>query len=195
MTIRLDRMVRGLGVVVMIDVLLISNCQDRVSAPPGADALARRTFALAQTGRADAEYAVSLLFNAASHGFPHDTVESMRWLRRAARQGYASAEADLGYRLLRAGRQQDAAEAHQWLLAAARYGNANAEYRLATTYVTGEGTKPDPIKAYVWARMAKAAGSPDAEEIIQYAVSRLSIDDFASAVRLYRKLRKRKGND
>ena len=69
-------------------------------------------------------------------GVPQDYVQALRWLRRAARQGFAPAQAMLGA-FYAAGRGvlKDEVEAKRWFRRAAEQGNAYAQYRLGYLYV------------------------------------------------------------
>ena len=64
---------------------------------------------------------------AVGHGVPQDYAEAVRWLRKAADQGLAQAQHDLGVMYANGqGVLQDYVEAHAWWNLAAAQGNEDA---------------------------------------------------------------------
>jgi hypothetical protein len=90
-------------------------------------------------------------------GVLQDTAEAACWYRKAADQGHAKAQHDLG--LLRdagEGVPQDRAEAARWFRKAAEQGLAGAQAALGRAYATGTGVVEDPAQAYFWFHLAAA---------------------------------------
>ncbi|WP_048954519.1 tetratricopeptide repeat protein, partial [Haemophilus influenzae] len=67
---------------------------------------------------------------------------------KAAEQGYANAQANLGsmYAIGR-GVKQDVFEAVKWYRKAAEQGDAKAQLNLGVTYAKGQGVKQDDFEA------------------------------------------------
>lgn len=78
---------------------------------------------------------------------------------RAARKGYAPAQAALGIILFRKG---DRAGAMPWLRSAAQAGEPRALLIYGTAMFNGDGVAPDRIAGYAMVRRAAAQGSPGA---------------------------------
>jgi len=95
----------------------------------------------------------------------------MSWYRKAADQGNAVAQTDIGDLYLNGrGVAQDFAQAMTWYRKAADQGNAVAQYNVGSLYERGQGVPPDVPQALVWYRKAADQGETDAVE----AVKRLS---------------------
>jgi uncharacterized protein len=83
----------------------------------------------------------------------------VRWYRRAAEQGLAGAESNMGIMYEDGlGVAKDYREAAQWYSAAAGHGDSRGQYNLATLYFSGRGVPLDYVSAYVWYSLAAAAG-------------------------------------
>ena len=92
-------------------------------------------------------------------GVGKDNEQAVKWMTRAAEQGFAAAEYDLG-RMFYNGRlgSKNFTEAYKWFSRAAEQGNAAAQYGLSIMYVSGRGVETDHEQAYVWAALAAANG-------------------------------------
>jgi TPR repeat protein len=85
------------------------------------------------------------------HGVPQDFAEAMKWYRKAAIQGHAMAQNDLGFMYDNGrGVTQDYAEAVNWYRKAAEQGNAEAQYNLGFMYYEGQGVPQDYAEAVKW---------------------------------------------
>ena len=80
-----------------------------------------------------------------------DLVKAEELWRKAAKQGYASAQVRLGYFLDKSEQDQEAVE---WYRKAAEQGNAEGEYNLGVMYAAGEGVKKDLGQARIWIQRA-----------------------------------------
>ena len=82
---------------------------------------------------------------------PQDYAAAVSWYRKAADQGHAGAQYNLGaaYRNGQ-GVSQDYAAAVSWYRKAANRGNASAQYNLGVMYRRGEGVRQDYVQAYKW---------------------------------------------
>ena len=79
----------------------------------------------------------------------------MRWYRRAAEQGLADAQYNLGVTyIIGKGVPQDYAEAVYWFRQAVEQGHAAAQYSLGCMYSMGRGVLQDYIQAHKWVNLA-----------------------------------------
>jgi thiol-disulfide isomerase/thioredoxin len=82
---------------------------------------------------------------------------AFNWIQKAAEQGNAMAQANLGYMYVRGiGTQEDDQQGFNWFLKSANQGNVDACNSLAIMYSHGVGTPTDQQKAQLWANRAKA---------------------------------------
>lgn len=113
----------------------------------------------ADAGLADAQYAIAQVLANGAGGKARDDAEARRWLERAARQGFDTAEVDLGTWLVEGrGGKQDRRAGFSWLRRAALGGNVAAQNRLAKLYMQGLGTDPDNLMAAAWYILARRGG-------------------------------------
>ena len=96
-------------------------------------------------------------------GVPLDFSKAAAWYRKAAFQGLAAAENDLG-RLYDSGHgvPQHHSMAAAWYRKAAVQGYAAAEDNLGELYVLGRGVPQDEVSAYKWLALARASAKPTA---------------------------------
>lgn len=107
----------------------------------------------------DAQYAMSQILANGSPGKKPDEVEARKWLVRAARQNFDTAQLDLGSWLISGrGGPRDQKSGFAWLKRAAEGGNVAAQNRVAKLYMQGIGTDPDTIFAAAWYILARRAG-------------------------------------
>ena len=87
-----------------------------------------------------------------------------RWFLRAAEQGNADAQYNLGV-MYHEGRSvpQDYTEAARWFLRAAEQGNAEAQYNLGVMYHEGRSVPQDYVQAAKWFHKAAEQGSAPAQ--------------------------------
>ena len=92
-------------------------------------------------------------------GVPKDSFEAVKWYRKAAEQGHADAQYNLGlaYRYGR-GVPKDDAEAVKWYWKAAEQGDAEAQGNLGSMYFNGTGVSKDAIEGLAWSNIAAASG-------------------------------------
>jgi len=94
--------------------------------------------------------------------------EAMRWYRQASAQGYAVAEANIGFLYAKGyGVPQDYAQSVHWYLMAAEKGQREAQHNLALKYWNGQGVTKDPTQARYWMQKAAVNGDPDAQKWLQ----------------------------
>ena len=99
---------------------------------------------------------------------PIDRAQAAEWYHKAATQGHAKAQTNLGvYYQLGLGVPKDITQALAWFRKAADQGYAEAQTNLGLMYANGEGVPKDATQAVVWYRKAADQGLADA----QYALA------------------------
>jgi len=126
---------------------------------------------LAKAGHAQAQLRLGLL-HYHGHGVRENDREALVWFERAARQGLAEAQFQLGnmyaYGLADPGAGADPNRiAAQWHFEAARQGHAEAQYSLGILFLTGTGVERNPQEARRWIGQAAAQGHADAQAYLQ----------------------------
>ncbi|MBQ7217561.1 MAG: SEL1-like repeat protein [Synergistaceae bacterium] len=90
--------------------------------------------------------------------------EAVKWYRKAAEQGYAMAQFNLGYMYDQGyGVRQDYVGAVKWYHKSAEQGLALAQNYLGGMYDRGKGVKQDYVEAVKWYRKAAKQGNAPAE--------------------------------
>jgi len=122
----------------------------------------------------------------------HST-RAVKWYRRAAKQGHAGAQYNLGMCYYYGGGvPEDRSEAVKWFRGAAEQGHAGAQYELGCCYYFGLWGPEDLSEAAIWYRMAAEQGHADA----QYNLGRCYYygqgvpEDKSEAVKWYRRAAK-----
>jgi len=116
-----------------------------------------------------------------------DYEEAVNWWRKAAEQGDATAQSNLGAMYANGhGVQQDYTEAAKWYLLAANQGLAGAQAQFACVYQLGDGLPKDYVLAYMWFNLAAAEGDKAAAEGREAIAKEMSQEQIAEAQRLSR---------
>jgi TPR repeat protein len=98
-----------------------------------------------------------------------DYTKSFEWGIKAAKQGYANAQVNIGYLYDEGiGVKQDYTKAMEWYLKAAEQGVAMAQCYLGNMYGDGNGVKQDYAKAMEWYRKAAEQGNTIAQYNVGY---------------------------
>jgi len=119
-------------------------------------------------------------------GVSRDYVEAAKWFRKAAEQGLAAAQHNLGvYYRDGEGVPQDYVEAVKWYRWAAEEGNACAQFNLGVCFQHGRGVKADRIEAYKLFSLAEAQGQKGAAEAVVSVGALLSLEECQEAERRY----------
>ena len=93
------------------------------------------------------------------NGVPEDDRQAVFWFRKAAEQGDASAQNNLGLMYANGeGVPEDDRQAVFWFRKAAEQGDASAQNNLGLMYANGEGVPEDDVRAYAWGNLAAAQG-------------------------------------
>jgi len=90
--------------------------------------------------------------------------EANNWFRKAADQGYAKAQSNLGWMYAQGkGVAQDYKQALRWYRKAADQGDASAQSELGLMYLNGNGVAQDDKQALRWYRKAAEQGNSRAQ--------------------------------
>ena len=107
---------------------------------------------------------------------------SIQSTRRAAEQGHAGAQYNLGVMYDEGeGVPQDYAEAAKWYRRAAEQGHAAAQNNLGVMYRSSHGVPQDHREAYIWFFLAAANGDKEAAKKRDVIIKKLSFADLSSA--------------
>ena len=114
--------------------------------------------------------------------------EAAKWYRKAADQGHAEAEYQLG-RFCHSSVNGGEAEAAQWYRKAADQGHADAQFEIGDCYASGTGVAKDEVEAIKWFRKAANQGGVEAEYQLGecYQKGTGVSTDAIEAVKWYRK--------
>jgi uncharacterized protein len=116
-------------------------------------------------------------------------VESVKWFRKAADQGYANAQAVVGSSYYNGtGVERNYAEAVKWYRKAAEQGYASAQDDLGICYANGEGVEQNYVEAYAWYNVASKTNKQAAEARDQIA-KKMSPQQVANAQKRTTELR------
>jgi TPR repeat protein len=124
------------------------------------------------------------MLHRAGRGVPRDLELAASWHEKAARQGLANAQYQLGLLYERGeGVAPDDAQAARWYRDAAAQGEIPAQARLGLMYLEGRGVPQDDVLAYAWLALA-AEGGEDASLREQAAQARASLEERMSAAEI-----------
>src|SRR5580692_2840090 len=97
------------------------------------------------------------------------------WFRKAAEQGYAPAQSNLGTLYLYGrGVTQDDSEAIIWFQKAAEQRHPVAMLYLGVMYAEGRGVPQDYVRAYMWFSLSAAQGEQRAVKTQEMAAQRMT---------------------
>lgn len=139
---------------VLLALLIAAVAAGAVRAAPELAALQAK----AQTGDADAEFALAEAYRAGK-GVGADAENAIMWYRRAANHGHIRASEELGFALFAHG---DRREAMPYIEKAAARGEARAFYLLGTAHFNGDYASRDWPLGYAQMSRAASAGLPAA---------------------------------
>ena len=96
----------------------------------------------------------------------------MKWFQKAADQGYAEAQYNLGCCLLFGnGVEKDETEAVKWFQKAAQQEYAEAQHYLGYCLFSGTGVEKDETEAVTWFRKAAVQGNAEAQYDLGYCLA------------------------
>ena len=122
---------------------------------------------LANRGDASSQFVVGKIFDYGNGGVKQNQETAVRWYTRAADQGYAGAQFNLGSCFeLGEGVNQDKQQAAYWYRQAANQGDTDAQYTLGLCYATGEGVPKSASTAINWFIKAARQGNRLAQQVL-----------------------------
>jgi len=115
-------------------------------------------------------------------GVPQDNATAVSWYGKAAEQGDAHAQNNLGFMYER-GQDvpQDNATAVSWYRKAAEQGAADAQYNLGIMYGNGQGVPQDYVQAHMWFNLAASNAHDKAVEDRDRVAARMTPLQIAEA--------------
>ena len=119
-----------------------------------------------------------------------DYSEAVKRYRKAAEQGYARAQTNLGWLyVIGEAVPQNNIEAIKWFRKAASQGDKIAQYNLGLMYLNGKGVPQDDLEAVKWFRKAAEQGETSAQNDlgVMYQYGRGVLQNDSEAVKWYRK--------
>ncbi len=150
----------------------------------------------ASQGFPRAQVYMAILYQEGEYGLPRDATESSRLfraaemtLRKAAEEGDADAQYELGNFYLGDSDKKDANEALHWYRKAAEHGVPSAQYSLAEMYEDCENIEQDYQEALRWYREAAKRGNDDAKKRLgdMYRIGNGVTQDYKEAIEWYRR--------
>ena len=107
--------------------------------------------------------------------------------RKAAEQGYAEAQNELGVmHAIGDGVPKDDVQAAKWYRLAAEQGLPKAQFNLGGMYAIGDGVPKDDVQAYAWLNIADAQGYQRAEKVKELVAESMTRKRIARAQKLAR---------
>jgi TPR repeat protein len=140
------------------------------------------------------EYALAMAYDEGKV-VPKDEVEAVKWYRKAAEQGYASAQESLGrhYQEGSGVMFQDINEAVKWYRRAAIQGDESGQCQLGLMYESGRGVPKNYVEAYKWYSLSAAQGNTIAQISRDNVVApQMTPEQIAEAQRLSGEFKPRK---
>jgi TPR repeat protein len=120
----------------------------------------------------------------------HDYATAVVWIQKAAEQGLAKAQYQLGH-LYSEGRgvTKNKQEAFKWIQKAAEQGHTKAQYNLGLMYASGYGVTQNIQEAVKWYQKAAEKGNPEAQYFLgrMYYIGKGVTQNNQEAVKWYEK--------
>ena len=121
------------------------------------------------------------------NGVVQDYVTAVKWFTKAAQQGYASAQFNLGLMYFNGQWRCSGLCGGSQVVSQSRTTNAMpAQYNLGVMYHNGDGVVQDYVMAHVWYNLAGARGDEQARENRDRIAQKMTRDQIAEAQRLAR---------
>ncbi|MEJ0046551.1 MAG: tetratricopeptide repeat protein [Rhodospirillales bacterium] len=141
----------------------------------------------AEAGDPDAQFTLGLLFQRGTDGIKAYRPSAIGWYFKAASQGHAEAQGNLGAMFLdeaaKKNSASDADKARNWLTKAASQGNVDAMYRLGLLLRHGYGIEAKPKSARSWFDSSAKGGN--AAALTQLGSMSEEAGDAAAAAKFY----------
>ena len=146
---------------------------------------------IADQGAPDAQFYLGFM-NEYGQGVPRNSVEAIKWYRKAADQHHAVAQFSLGIMYANGeGVPHSDSEAAQWYRLAADQGLAGAQFNLGIMYTEGKGVPQDHVLAHMWLDLVVSELPPLGKEqrnttvdALHLVASKMSLAQLAEARQL-----------
>ena len=146
---------------------------------------------IADQGAPDAQFYLGFM-NEYGQGVPRNSVEAIKWYRKAADQHHAVAQFSLGIMYANGeGVPNSDSEAAQWYRLAADQGLAGAQFNLGIMYTEGKGVPQDHVLAHMWLDLVVSELPPSGKEqrnttvdALHLVASKMSLAQLAEARQL-----------
>ena len=126
-------------------------------------------------------------------GVDKDDVQAEKWLRKAAVQGFADGQINLGMLYIQGrGVAQDPTIAGEWFTKAADQDDSNGQLHLGMLHAQGFGGSPDLVEALKWFAIVSRKGDDHTQQARQFGsvvIDRMEPDEIAKAQRLAKEWR------
>jgi len=144
----------------------------------------KETKAKAEQGDAEAQFLLGSMYDSGL-GVLKSYAESGKWYLKAAAQGVAEAQYELGLRYYEYGKKAKTnyTTAFSWFFKAANQGFVPAQYSVAVMYGLGQGVPQENVKAQKWFNIAAAQGVRRAVEAREAFALQLTRDQIAEGER------------
>ena len=122
-------------------------------------------------------------------GVEQDSKKAFKWFRKAADQGDAEAQYNIGNIYSTGlGVEQDLKETFKWYQKAADQGHATAQFNVGVMYDNGDGVLEDDVQAYAWYNISAANGYKRGKKNKRFLAKMMTPDQIAEAQKLSREL-------
>ena len=123
-------------------------------------------------------------------GVPKDVGKAAEWCRKAAEQGDARAQDNLGTMYYHGeGVPKDFVKAAEWYSKAAEQGDTGSQNNLSRMYYQGEGVPKDLVRGYMWSRLAVAGGETVAQRWVDSFEAVMTKEQIAAAEKIIREFK------
>ncbi len=135
--------------------------------------------ALAMQGDAEAQFQLGVA-QAKGRGMPQNMNEGMKWLLKAAEQGHAQAQNDLGecHHI-----QKNLPEAYRWHRRAAEGGSLPGRFNVGMDLFFGDGVAVDNVESYFWLALSDPHRTEDSHKVYALLLRKMTAAEVAAAQR------------
>jgi Caspase domain/Sel1 repeat len=135
-----------------------------------------------ESGDAETQFSLGHSYLYGGDGVPMNKAEALKWFRKAADQGHAGAQHNLGFMFFNGlGTPKNKSEAMNWYRKAAYQGQVKSQFFLGFMLHVGEGVPQNFIKAYAWYSLASAQGHEISKTNLETLSSDMTPQQIAQA--------------
>ena len=148
--------------------------------------------ARAEKGDTRAQNDLAAAYIVGEHGLQQNPSEAFKWWLKAAEQGYAVAQHNVGACYVNgSGVEKNYQQAAKWYLKAAEQNFRSSQYAVAFSYANGLGVPKDYVVAYKWWNLAAVHGDDvdKAKAMLAEIERRMTAEEVAQGQRLAREFK------